>query len=161
MEPKKHLTLCLIERDNKILLGMKKRGFGQGRWNGFGGKLQEGESLEDGARREVLEECGLTVGSLERVGVFDFEFAYKPEWNQTVHLFRCENFDGEPQESEEMKPQWFAKDEIPFENMWPDDSYWFPLFLQKQKFEGKFVFGEGDAVLEYTLNPVEKITQTI
>jgi hypothetical protein len=41
MEPKKikPLTLCMVHQDNKLLLGMKKRGFGEGRWNGFGGKL--------------------------------------------------------------------------------------------------------------------------
>lgn len=156
--PQKILTLCLIQQGDNVLLGMKKRGFGAGRWNGFGGKLQEGETIERAAKREILEECGLTAKTLEPFAIFDFEFAYKPEWNQTVHLFRCDEFEGEPTESEEMKPQWFHKDEIPFDSMWPDDSYWFPLFLKGQKFQGKFVFGEGDAVLEYELNPTEKIT---
>ena len=49
------MTLCLVVKENTILLGMKKRGFGVGRWNGFGGKLHEGESIEDAAKRETLE----------------------------------------------------------------------------------------------------------
>jgi 8-oxo-dGTP diphosphatase/2-hydroxy-dATP diphosphatase len=38
---------------------MKKRGFGKGKWNGFGGKVEEGECIEDSAIRELEEECGL------------------------------------------------------------------------------------------------------
>ena len=53
---KKVLTLCLILKDGKMLLGMKKRGFGMGNWNGFGGKVQEGETIEDATKRELLEE---------------------------------------------------------------------------------------------------------
>lgn len=42
MQKRKVLTLLLIQQANKILLGMKKRGFGAGRWNGFGGKVETG-----------------------------------------------------------------------------------------------------------------------
>ena len=50
---KKVLTLVLV-RDvpqRRILLGMKKRGFGAGKWNGFGGKLEPGESVQEAAKR--------------------------------------------------------------------------------------------------------------
>ncbi|CAN0403706.1 unnamed protein product, partial [Ectocarpus sp. 8 AP-2014] len=46
---------------NEILLGMKKRGFGEGKWNGFGGKVESGESVEEAAKRELMEEAGLTA----------------------------------------------------------------------------------------------------
>ena len=49
--PNKLLTLLFVLTPGKVLLGMKKRGFGKGRWNGFGGKVQEGETIEDGAIR--------------------------------------------------------------------------------------------------------------
>ena len=51
MAAKKLLTLVLVREPGKILLGMKKRGFGQGRWNGFGGKVENGESILEGAKR--------------------------------------------------------------------------------------------------------------
>lgn len=38
-------------RTREILLGMKKRGFGMGKWNGFGGKIEGDETTEEGARR--------------------------------------------------------------------------------------------------------------
>ncbi len=51
-DPKKVLTLVYILKDDQILLGMKKRGFGVGKWNGFGGKVKLGEeSILDGAIR--------------------------------------------------------------------------------------------------------------
>ena len=47
----KVLTLVLIREPTRVLLGMKKRGFGQGRWNGFGGKVEKGETILQGAVR--------------------------------------------------------------------------------------------------------------
>ena len=74
---KKVLTLVMPRREGRILLGMKKRGFGQGRlvgtlcssnehyvtsrWNGFGGKVETGESVAEGATRELLEESCLNI----------------------------------------------------------------------------------------------------
>ncbi len=54
---KKLLTLCIVHQHPRVLLGMKKRGFGIGHWNGFGGKVEEGESIEEAAKREVKEEA--------------------------------------------------------------------------------------------------------
>ena len=58
---RKVLTLVLLREDNRVLLGMKKRGFGAGKWNGFGGKLEAGETVVEAAAREVREECGYDV----------------------------------------------------------------------------------------------------
>ena len=62
---RKVLTLVLLREDNRVLLGMKKRGFGAGKWNGFGGKLEPGETVVEAAAREVQEECGLTVNTTD------------------------------------------------------------------------------------------------
>jgi 8-oxo-dGTP diphosphatase/2-hydroxy-dATP diphosphatase len=130
---RKILTLCVIHKDPHVLLGFKKKGFGAGRWNGFGGKPEEGESIEEAARREVFEEAGVVVSDMEKVGTMEFSFKDKPEVLE-VHLFRASDFDGEPVEGEEMRPQWFHIDKLPFDKMWPDDKYWYPLFLQNKKF---------------------------
>ena len=44
-------TLALIRKEERILLGMKKRGFGAGRWNGFGGKVNNDETILQAAKR--------------------------------------------------------------------------------------------------------------
>lgn len=143
-------TLCLVYDHPKILLGMKKRGFGAGRWNGFGGKVHSGETVEEGAKRELLEESGIAADKVELRGILDFEF---PRENKTIemNIFRVDKFQGEPIEGEEMKPQWFHIDEIPFHQMWPDDLYWMPMFLENKKFKGSFLFGEHDSILKYEL----------
>ena len=51
MVTNKVLTLVFVQNDNKTLLGLKKRGFGKGRWNGFGGKVEKGETIVEGAKR--------------------------------------------------------------------------------------------------------------
>jgi hypothetical protein len=48
-------------------------------------------------------------------------------------------------------------EKVPFENMWPDDKYWFPLFLENKKFKGKFIFNADDSVAEYELNQVQEL----
>lgn len=131
-------TLCMIHQHSKILLGLKKRGFATGRWNGFGGKVKEGESIEEAAIRELFEEAGIKTNSLSKIGILDFEFLNGEDSFQ-VHIFKANDFIGEPMETEEMKPQWFHVDEIPFMQMWSDDLYWMPLFLKGKKFKGRFL----------------------
>jgi len=152
---KKVLTLCLLHTDTHVLLGMKKRGFGKGRWNGFGGKVEVGETIEDAARREFLEEAGIEIPILEKAGLMDFEFQGNPEILE-VHIFRAREHIGELAESEEMLPKWFHRDEIPFAEMWPDDPHWMPLFFAGKKFQGKILFGEGDSILEMNIGEVSE-----
>src|SRR3989344_310455 len=132
---RKQLTLCLIHTHPRVLLGMKKRGFGEGRFNGFGGKVDEGETIEDAARREVLEECGLSVHNLEKRGILEFSFEKNPE---------------------EMLPEWFTVESIPYTEMWPDDIYWMPMFFAGKHFKGSFHFGEGDVILKSSLEEIEQ-----
>lgn len=153
---KKILTVCIVHEHPMILLGMKKRGFGAGRWNGFGGKLEEGETIFQAALLEMKEEAGVLAKKLERRGVIDFEFQGNSEILE-VHFFKSSGIEGEPRESEEMRPQWFHVDEIPFDQMWPSDRYWYPLFLQDKKFSGRVLFGEGESILDVSLTEVTEI----
>lgn len=155
-EKRKILTLCIIHQHPMVLLGMKKRGFGMGRWNGFGGKVQEGETIEEAALRETKEEAGVIAGGIEQRGIINFEFKENPEILE-VHVFKGNNIQGELQESEEMKPQWFHVDEIPFARMWPDDKHWFPLFLQDKKFRGRFLFDDSSSILDMKLEEVNVV----
>lgn len=145
---RKILTLCLAQNGSKILLAMKKRGFGANRWNGMGGKVEKGETIEQAAIRECREEAGIEIESLERSGVLKFEFAAKLGEILEVHLFRIKQFSGEPMETEEMKPQWFSLSDIPYDSMWPDDQHWLPLFLAGKRMEGYFLFGENNVILK-------------
>ncbi len=141
----RNATLCILIRDNpgrEVLLAMKKRGFGAGKWNGVGGKVQEGETIEQAAIRETQEEIGVTMFESHKVAEMAFNFPAKPEWAQTVHVFLVTKWQGEPSESEEMAPQWFAPDTIPYPQMWDGDHLWWPLVLAGKKLKGKFTFAD-------------------
>jgi len=161
---KKVLTLCLLRRGGNILLGMKKRGFGQGRWNGFGGKVEEGETIREAAIREVREEAGIEPSGLVEKGRILFEFESEPK-KLEVHIFDVTRYKGEPAETEEMRPQWFAVNEIPFRQMWADDEHWFPFFLAGKKFAGSFLFdrpadgGYAGKILDKKLSEVKELPE--
>ena len=129
----------MVQREGEVLLGLKKRGFGEGHWNGFGGKLEEGETIEVAAARELREEVGIEATSMKKVGILNFSFQSDPKVLE-VHVFKITDFVGTPAESEEMRPQWFKLDEIPFHQMWSDDEFWFPFMLEDRLFRGAFLF---------------------
>lgn len=140
-------TLCLLVREGEILLAMKKRSFGVGKWNGVGGKVDEqkgDKNVFDAIIREAKEEIGVDLINPEKVGIFHFRFPYKPEWDQDVHLFLVKNWQGNPEESEEMMPKWFKIHQIPYDQMWDDDKYWMPHTLKGEKLEADFIFKEGE-----------------
>ncbi len=151
---RKIMTLCFILEEEKILLALKKRGFGAGRYNGYGGKVQPGETLEETLVREMKEESGITLNKSKKVGIHEFRSTAWPEDTLEVHVFQALEYRGEPIETEEMKPEWFTLDAIPYDTMWPDDEYWLPLFLAGKKFRTKFLFGENDSVLEQDIQEV-------
>lgn len=140
VEPlEKQLTLVLIHTDERVLLGLKKRGFGAGRWNGFGGKVEAGESALQAAHREFTEETGAHASSLEPAGSLRFHFVGDPVVLR-CHLFRGSAIKGEPKETEEMRPAWFSHSEVPYDIMWPDDRHWLPAFLDGKRIVGEFHF---------------------
>jgi len=150
--PKKLLTLVFLREGEKVLLGMKKRGFGEGKWNGFGGKVEAGETIIEAAAREVKEECGYIVQThdLDETGVIDFEFQGDPIlWE--VHVFQTRKFSGNMTESEEMRPQWWPENEVPFQQMWLDDEIWYPHMLKSKKFKGYFLFQGQEKILDHKL----------
>ena len=138
------LTLCFVYDEARVLLGLKKRGFGANRWNGFGGKIDVGETIEEAARRELREECGLVATALERRATFDFRSDADPKVLR-VHVFRVTDYTGEPEETEEMRPRWFAHAEVPYDDMWSDDRHWLPRFLAGEHLLGTFWFNDLNA----------------
>lgn len=142
----KHTTLLFLLTDQQILLAMKKRGFGVGRWNGVGGKIEEGESIEQAAARECFEEIGVQPTQLQKVAHLTFTF---PDGTTDVltHVFVTRQWQGEPSETEEMAPQWFAHADIPYGTMWPDDQLWLPHVLEGKKLVASFAFDKNEQML--------------
>lgn len=139
----KVVTILFLRKGNQILLAMKKRGFGQGKWNGVGGKADSGETPTEAAIRECQEEIGVTPVNPQLVGEIKFLMTTDPSFGHHAHVFVTEQWEGEPAETEEMQPQWFAVSDIPYESMWADDPLWIPLVLEGKLFQADITL-DGD-----------------
>lgn len=153
---KMETTLLLLRRENQILLAKKKRGFGTGKYNGVGGKIEPGETIEQAMIRECEEEIFVTPIEYEKMGTIEFiEFMKGEKTNVIFHLYIAKKWIGEPKESEEMLPNWFDLDKIPYDEMFKDDSYWLPVVLKGKKIKAFFEFDEEWNLLSYKIEELE------
>jgi len=143
--------------ETRILLGYKKRGFGMGLYNGFGGKVDPGETTAQAALRELKEECGVDA-PLEHCGSLLFVAENGPDWAFQIEVYRSATFSGTVIETDEMRPQWFSVSKatsegspdatfepIPYDTMWADDIHWMPLMLAGKSFVGRADFNDTQA----------------
>lgn len=147
-------TLVYLFRGNEVLLGMKKRGFGMGKWNGPGGKLKDGETIKQAAIRETEEEIEVTPELGEPLGRIHFFDSDQSEW--MGYVFRTDVFYGEPTESEELRPQWFPLDSIPYDDCWSDDRYWFPHLIANQPFEAEIWLAKDGSVAKHDIRLISR-----
>lgn len=148
------MTLCTVVAGERILLGLKKKGLGAGLWNGFGGKVEPGETPELAAARELTEESSLVARDLTKVGELDFYLPAQPDTVLSVSFFKVTSFSGQPVESEEMAPRWFNLADIPYHQMWPDDRHWMPMLLADKYFSGEVYFNEAGQIRYHTITGV-------
>ena len=146
--PLPQVCVCYLLRERagvvEVLLGRKKHGLGMGNFVGLGGKLEPGESAVDAAVREVLEEAGVVVAGsdLEPRGRLTYHFPHREAWSQESNVFVCRSWRGVPSGSDELDPEWFALDAVPFDEMWDDARRWLPDVLAGGRVRRTFVFGE-------------------
>ncbi len=134
-------VICHIRSGDRILLQKKATGlFGEGKWNGVGGKLDEGESPLDCVLRETEEESGLRIESPKELGSLQFfrKSSNKPDW--LVHVFLANQFKGRITRSREGELKWFNVKALPFETMWPDDRFWLFVALEERTFKADFLY---------------------
>jgi ADP-ribose pyrophosphatase YjhB (NUDIX family) len=149
----KQTTLGIIIQNGKILLGMKKRRFGEWKWNGPGGKVDIGETIEECMQRETFEEFGISINTqtMKKVWVFDWINKANEDQNHIVNIFLITEFTGTPVETEEMKPEWFSLDTIPYHQMWEDDKTWLPRVLNGEYIEYEFIYWVDGKIESLTL----------
>jgi ADP-ribose pyrophosphatase YjhB (NUDIX family) len=153
----KKTTLCFLHTATDILLALKKVRFGAGKMNGVGGKVNGDETVEEAIIRETQEEIGVSINeeSLEKVAILHFTFEDKPEWNQECHVFFTSEWEGEPTESEEMRPEWYSKDAIPYDKMWEDDKHWLPKVLAGERIRFHSTFNKENQLKDdFTIEPL-------
>lgn len=125
------VTLCFLTRSDEILLAQKKKGFGGGKWNGYGGGLEDGETILQAACREVKEESGALIDSGDLQKRAEIEFYFGDDLRIYCHVFIAKHWQGKPTESEEMgEPQWFKIENFPYDEMWAADAKWIPEIVK-------------------------------
>lgn len=153
---------CYLCLDDQILLGLRKKvsnGLGVNLISGLGGKVGDVEGLEeetddDALIRELQEEIGVTPTSFRNLGRIRFIFPHKPKWNQEVSVYVVDGWQGDPIETEAIKPLWFPINEIPFDKMWDDNYYWVPRVLNGVTVNATFLLGEENQVIEHYFEDV-------
>jgi len=152
-------TLCYLIRPapvREVLLGLKKTGFGQGKYDGIGGKIEPGETPRQAAAREVAEEIGVRVDVADLVPAGDIQFLFPAarEMEHHVFLFLVWNWSGEPIETDEIRPAWFRVDALPWEEMWADAVHWLPGVLDGDAVHGEIAFNDdNETVAAVRLEP--------
>jgi len=155
---KNYTLIFLVKKDEnkitEICLAMKKRGLGVDKWNGAGGKPNEGESFEECAIRETKEEIGVDIISMHQISEMYFKTEDSSDWTERVKAYICEKWEGDVSESEEMKPKWFKVSDIPYSNMWPEAKTWLPKALEGKLQECSFIYDNSDKLLSFDIKEV-------
>jgi 8-oxo-dGTP diphosphatase len=148
----RQVTLCFLRRaagdSGEVCLGWKKTGFGVNKWVGIGGKVDDAarETVAQAARRELREEVRVEAGELTKVAELTFLFPHQPAWNMHTHVYLVRAWQGQPTETEEMRPRWFAVDEIPYAAMWDDAQYWLPRVIAGERLRARFSYDQANRV---------------
>ncbi len=142
----KNTTLIYLEQDQKYLMlhrTKKENDINHDKWIGVGGKMEENESPEDGAIREILEETGLTVlpEDLHYRGLVTFVSVQSE--GEYMHLFTAQRFSGTLKECDEGDLCWVPKEKVLTLPTWEGDRLFLkriagqdPFFVMKLVYEG-------------------------
>ncbi len=148
-------TLCYIidkKRDSTLMLHRikKENDYHQGKWNGLGGKLNEGESPEECAIREIKEESGLTIKKPFLKGIITFpNFDGVDDWY--VFVFTIDEFEGKLIDSPEGKLEWIPNNKLTLLNLWEGDKIFLEWVFGDKLFSAKFNYENGK-FLDYNVN---------
>jgi len=161
--PLTETVIGYLVRSDRVLLGIRKRvsdNLGHRIVAGIGGRLEPGETSDQALRREILEEVKVRIKALRLVGRSVNLSPHKPSHNLGIDIFVVTEFDGEPQETDDIAPLWAPKTDLPLDRMWPDNRLTTPLILQGERIVGNFLYGSDGALIEHdlrTLGPDETI----
>lgn len=158
MEKAEHLTPMVVGyllRDGEVLLGLRKQtAWKMGKYliSGIGGKVGdlpglEHETPDEALIREFQEEIGVTPTNYHRVGQVTFLFPSKPKWNQRVDVYMVEEWEGQPIETEAIRPAWYSVDHLPLNQMWNDARYYLPQLLEGRVIEATFTYGDDNKIV--------------
>jgi 8-oxo-dGTP diphosphatase len=150
-QPESVATLVYIVAGGHLFLIRKKRGHGEGKVNGPGGKVEAGETPLACVVRECREETGVTPIAPEPMAELRFLDSDEPPLLGIA--FRALAFEGTPQVTAEAEPFWCPLADLPFDEMWVDDRIWLPRLIAGEPLRAEFVTRDGQ-LLDHRVTPV-------
>ena len=149
----KETTLCYIERDGAYLMMhrvKKEKDINRDKWIGVGGKIEDGETPFDCARREIKEETGAVPVNLKYRGIVTFvSDLYGTE---NMHLFTSDGLYGDINyDSDEGNLEWVKKKDIPYLPIWEGDKIFFKLLDTESRFFRLTLNYNGDKLISHEL----------
>lgn len=95
MKIDRYSTCCYLKKDEQYLLlfrNKKKNDYNKGKWIGVGGGLENNETPDECAIREVKEETGLDVHNLKCAGEVDFIY---DGYFEKMYIYEITDFSGD------------------------------------------------------------------
>ena len=148
-------TLVHLVSDDRYLMlhRTKKEGdYNKDKWIGVGGKFEPQESPEECARRETLEETGLTVGRMDYRGIVTFVYKDITEY---MHLFTSDDFSGTMRVCDEGDLEWVEINRVCDLPIWEGDRIFFDLLRRGSPFFRLELYYAGDLLVRAVLDGKE------
>ena len=149
-------TLCYIDDGSSYLMlhrEKKKNDMNHDKWIGVGGKLEDGESPEECARREVFEETGLTLNECRFRGiVFFFNTRYETEF---MYVYTSRDYSGTIRECDEGNLEWVKKEDVTSLPIWEGDKIFLDLLVNDSPFFTLKLEYDGDTLVSHSLSTID------
>ncbi|MCI5774527.1 MAG: 8-oxo-dGTP diphosphatase [Erysipelotrichaceae bacterium] len=144
-------TLCYIINKDEVLFllrNKKTNDLNANKYIGVGGKVENGESCEEGIIREIYEETGLTATKVKLQGIITFIL---PKWeDELCFVYTCEDYQGKIQPCDEGELVWVKKQDIDQLTLWEGDRIFLPyLFDDNKFFVIKLVYDQNDNLVSW------------
>jgi 8-oxo-dGTP diphosphatase len=149
---KKHAVMLYIIKDNKILFLVRDKAndtvHRQGMLLSVGGKVEEGESLEEAVIREAKEEAGITIKNPVLKAVIYFR-KFGTELNDWIDfLYVANDYDSEPRTGNEGSFVWHDINNINNLNLYSQDKVYLDLMMKHKFFVAEFLC-DGHEMVDY------------
>ena len=136
-------VLCYLIKNNSYLMlkrNKKKNDINENKYIGVGGHIENGESIYDACKREVLEETGYVVNTMKYHGKVLFK---NNNYEELMHLFTSDDFNGTEIICDEGELHWIPINKINELYLWDGDKIFLPMLKEDKDI---------NLVLEYNNN---------
>ncbi len=130
-QQKREGVICFLEKEERYLLALVEYAETNRKWNGVGGFINEDESITDAVVRHMQEQLSVVIEKKD----LNYRARIIEHNDLILHIFFVDKWTGQLKtvESSIKQIQWFTSNQIPYDAMWPDNTYWLPEILSGKK----------------------------